>query len=113
MRRLYRDMSLTDGGIREDKYRGVRWENILKNKVNSGRTFTRDHSRMAPFFSPVRCNPWKNNSLFPIGKVQPRLSLHDFVCDRELFSLSKEFFRYCEKTSFWGKKSFLGNSRFS
>ena len=27
-------MSLTDGGIREDKYGGVRWENILKNKVN-------------------------------------------------------------------------------
>ena len=27
-------MSLTDGGIREDKYREVRWENILKNKVN-------------------------------------------------------------------------------
>ena len=27
-------MSLTDGGMREDKYRGVRWENILKNKVN-------------------------------------------------------------------------------
>ena len=34
LRRLYRDMSLTDGGIREDKYRGVRWKNILKNKVN-------------------------------------------------------------------------------
>ena len=27
-------MSLTDGGITEDKYRGVRWENVLKNNVN-------------------------------------------------------------------------------
>ena len=27
-------MSLTDCGIREDKYVGVRWEIILKNKVN-------------------------------------------------------------------------------
>ena len=26
-----------------------------------------------------------------------RLSLHDFVCDRVLFSLNKEFIRYCEK----------------
>ena len=42
-----------------------------------------------------------------------KLCLHDFVCDRVLFSLNKEFFRYYEKTSFWGKKSFFGNSRFS
>ena len=44
--------------------------------------------------------------------LEGRLSLHDFVCDRVLFSLNKEFFQYYEKTSFWGKKSFFGNSRF-
>ena len=35
------------------------------------------------------------------------LSIHDFVCDRVLFLLNKEFFRYCEKTSFWGKIVFF------
>ena len=45
--------------------------------------------------------------------LKGRLSLHDFVCDRVLFSLNKEFFQYYETTSFWGKKSFFGNSRFS
>ena len=39
--------------------------------------------------------------------LEGRLSLHDFVCNRVLFSLNKEFFRYCEKSSFWGKTSFL------
>ena len=29
------------------------------------------------------------------------------MCDRVLFSLNKEFFRYCEKTSFWGKNRFF------
>ena len=29
------------------------------------------------------------------------------MCDRVLFSLNKDFFRYCEQTSFWGKKSFF------
>ena len=29
------------------------------------------------------------------------------VCDRVLFSLNKEFFRYCEKPSFWGKNRFF------
>ena len=32
--------------------------------------------------------------------LEGRLSLHDFVCDRVLFSLNKDFFRYYEKTSF-------------
>ena len=36
-----------------------------------------------------------------------RLSLHDFVCDRVLFSLNKEFFRYCEKLHFELKNRFL------
>ena len=36
-----------------------------------------------------------------------RLSLHDFVCDRVLFSLNKDFFRYCEQTSIWGKNHIL------
>ena len=40
--------------------------------------------------------------------LEGRLSLHDFVCDRVLFSLNKEFFRYCEKTSFWGKNRYFG-----
>ena len=38
--------------------------------------------------------------------LEGRLSFHDFVFDRVLFHL-KEFFRCCEKTSFWGKKSIL------
>ena len=29
--------------------------------------------------------------------------MHDFVCDRVLFTLNKELFRYCEKPSFLGK----------
>ena len=29
------------------------------------------------------------------------------MCDRILFSLNKEFFRYFEKTSFWGKNRFF------
>ena len=29
------------------------------------------------------------------------------VCDRVLFTLNKEFFRYCEKPSFWGKNHFF------
>ena len=33
-----------------------------------------------------------------------RLILHDFVCDRVLFSLNKEFFRYCEKKLHFGVK---------
>ena len=32
--------------------------------------------------------------------LEKRLSLHDFVCDRVLFSLNKEFFWYCEKNHF-------------
>ena len=36
--------------------------------------------------------------------LEGRLSLHGCVCDRILFSLNKEFFRYCEENSFWGKK---------
>ena len=32
--------------------------------------------------------------------LEGRLSLHGFVCDRVLFSLNKEFFRYCEKLHF-------------
>ena len=39
--------------------------------------------------------------------LEGRLSLHDFVCDRVLFSLNKEFFRYWENTSFWGKTPFF------
>ena len=30
--------------------------------------------------------------------------MHDFVCDKVLFSLNKEF---CEKPSFWGKNRFF------
>ena len=44
--------------------------------------------------------------------LEKRLSLHDFVVT-VLFSLNKGIFRYCEISSFWGKKSFFGNSRFS
>ena len=32
--------------------------------------------------------------------LEGRLSLQDFVCDRVLFSLNKEFFRDCEKLHF-------------
>ena len=39
--------------------------------------------------------------------LEGRLSLHDFVCDRLLFSLSKDFFRYCEKLHFGVKNCFL------
>ena len=45
--------------------------------------------------------------------LEGRLSLHGFVCDRVVFSLNKECFRYCEKTSFWGNNRYFGNSRFS
>ena len=45
--------------------------------------------------------------------LEGMLRLHDSVCDRVLFSLIKEFFRYYEKTSFWGKSRYFGNSRFS
>ena len=38
------------------------------------------------------------------------MSLHDFVCDRVLFTLNQEFFRFCEKPSFLGKNCFFGNS---
>ena len=36
-----------------------------------------------------------------------RLSLHDFVCDRVLFSLNKEFFRYLKKLHFGVKNHFF------
>ena len=29
------------------------------------------------------------------------------MCNRVLFSLNKDFFQYCEQTSFGGKKSFF------
>ena len=45
--------------------------------------------------------------------LKERLSLHDFVCDRVLFSLNKEFFRYYEINSFWGKNRYFGISHFS
>ena len=32
--------------------------------------------------------------------LEGTLSVHDFVCDKVLFSLNKEFFRYCEKLHF-------------
>ena len=45
--------------------------------------------------------------------LKGRLSLHDFMYDRVLFSLNKEFFLYCEKTSFWDKNRYFGISCFS
>ena len=54
--------------------------------------------------------------LFPAISVclllEGRLSLHDFVCGRVLFSFNKEFFWYYEKTSFWSKNCYFGNSVF-
>ena len=44
--------------------------------------------------------------------LQGRLSLHFCVCDRVLFSINKQFFQYCEKTSFWGKKIIFGKFLF-
>ena len=46
-------------------------------------------------------------AIFVCLLLERRLSLHDFVCDRLLFSLNKEFFRYCEKSSFLGKNRFF------
>ena len=51
-------------------------------------------------FSGHICVPFTRRKVF-------FLSLHDFVRDRVLFSLNKDFFRYCEKTSFGEKKIFF------
>ena len=82
----------------------------VKNHRESLICYQETHILLQVISTDYSLSMWNFRGIFSFSKGWPlflaisvclllegRLSLHDFVYDRVLFSLNKEIFRYCEK----------------